>query len=76
MKPNPGSREATAIGCTCPVTDNNNGAGVMYAGEVNFWTDEDCPVHHPKSEEKQRCWEKETVLPADHVLACAFGGGS
>lgn len=49
-KPNPGSDEAIAAGCTCPVMDNHHGAGVMHDGETVFWFDYDCfdydcPLH-------------------------------
>jgi hypothetical protein len=41
---NPGSKEARALGCKCPVTDNHHGAG--YRGlEGVFVYNEDCPVH-------------------------------
>jgi len=44
--PNPGSPEAVARGCTCPVMDNCRGAGVMGDGERNgWWMVEGCPLH-------------------------------
>lgn len=42
---NPGSPEATANGCTCPVMDNANGAGVPGADGKTFWINGDCPLH-------------------------------
>ena len=39
--PTPGSPEAVAQGCTCPVMDNGHGAG---RGGL-FWTSGDCPLH-------------------------------
>jgi hypothetical protein len=42
--PNPGSEEAVAAGCTCPVIDNHYGRGARgVAGE--FYFDLSCPVH-------------------------------
>jgi hypothetical protein len=32
IAPNPGSAEAVALGCTCPVLDNAHGAGYMRRG--------------------------------------------
>jgi hypothetical protein len=56
-RPNPGSQEALALGCTCPVSDNHCGAGA-YGGPVTnddgtvttpFWITDDCPLHGPIS---------------------------
>jgi hypothetical protein len=47
MTPNPGSSEAIAAGCTCPVLDNAHGKGVAYQGEAFFRFSEDCPLHAP-----------------------------
>ena len=38
---NPGSREAIAEGCLCPVLDNNHGVGVG----GSFWMVDNCPLH-------------------------------
>lgn len=46
--PNPGSRAAVALGCTCPVMDNSNGAGFSSKGRTCFWIDGGCPVHTAK----------------------------
>lgn len=44
--PNPGSNEATAQGCTCPVIDNGHGRG--YHGQPHvFVYNEGCPLHWP-----------------------------
>ena len=44
-KPNPGSEEAQALGCTCPVIDNNYGKGVQTKDGPMFWYSEDCLLH-------------------------------
>lgn len=44
--PNPGSAEAKASGCTCPVQDNNHGQGIwMGAWGRQFVRNLDCPLH-------------------------------
>jgi len=45
--PNPGSKEAIAQGCKCPVMDNNRGAGVPngHGNPPVFWYSSDCVVH-------------------------------
>jgi hypothetical protein len=43
--PNPGSKEAIELGCTCPVMDNCNGKGFKLKGETCFWYTGGCPVH-------------------------------
>lgn len=49
--PNPGSDAAIALGCICPMLDNNHGNGVNFRGKICFWYHEDCPVHKtPKSD--------------------------
>lgn len=40
--PKPGSADAVALGCTCPVLDNGHGKG---RGDGNFWVNGDCPLH-------------------------------
>lgn len=47
MTPNPGSDAAIEAGCTCPVLDNNHGAGVGKGadGTPLFWYNSGCPVH-------------------------------
>lgn len=46
-KPNPGSKEAVKLGCTCPVLDN--GYGNDEIGKIRgFWITQNCPVHDNK----------------------------
>lgn len=41
---NPGSPEAIAAGCTCPVLDNHHGAGIP--GKVaGWWINPYCDLH-------------------------------
>ncbi len=49
-KLNPGSEEAVAKGCKCPVVDNFHGKGIPLTtdeGEIviAFWRDMACPLH-------------------------------
>jgi len=48
MIPKPGSKEAVAKGCTCPVSDNNNGKGMDNGKTVFYYVARDCPIHCPK----------------------------
>ena len=52
-KPNPGSKEAIKLGCTCPVIDNRYGEGAYNDEQGNplFWMNDDCPVHGEVSNE-------------------------
>lgn len=43
-KHNPGSREAVATGCTCPILDNAHGRGRMGLG-WDWWINLECPQH-------------------------------
>jgi len=48
--PNPGSREAIALGCKCPVLDNAHGRGYLGgvkdgSGKTVFVFTVGCPVH-------------------------------
>ena len=43
--PTPGSDDAIAQGCTCPVLDNGRGRGYQIDGKRQFWIDWACPVH-------------------------------
>lgn len=44
--PAPGSPEAIAQGCTCPVLDNGHGRGYLGDGERFGWVMSlDCPLH-------------------------------
>lgn len=47
-RPNPGSDEAIALGCICPVLDNAHGEGAR--GPGTFWVNRDCPIHGTKEE--------------------------
>lgn len=42
---NPGSKEAIAQGCACPIIDNHYGKGFPRGGKVVFWISELCPIH-------------------------------
>lgn len=53
-RPNPGSDEALALGCLCPVLDNGHGRGSMWGDDVFVFV-VGCPVHdvdraHPPQE--------------------------
>ena len=51
-KPSPGSAEAQANGCRCPVMDNCRGRGANEtAGQ--FWINGACPLHGGKQEPVQ-----------------------
>ena len=43
-KPNPGSDEAIALGCTCPVLDNGHGHGYWGQPGIFVYT-RGCPLH-------------------------------
>jgi len=44
--PAPGSKEALALGCKCPVIDNAYGQGIPRSGrEPMFVFNAECPVH-------------------------------
>jgi len=47
VMPNPGSDEAIAQGCTCPVLDNAHGRGAWGSSgeDAVFWMNADCPLH-------------------------------
>lgn len=46
-QPNPGSDQAVAQGCTCPVFDNNHGrrAPVEEGGADYWWVSDRCSLH-------------------------------
>lgn len=44
-RPNPGSDEALALGCECPVMDNSHGKGFVLDGKRVFWKNAKCPLH-------------------------------
>jgi hypothetical protein len=43
-RPNPGSDDALAAGCLCPVMDNNQGKWAPWPGE-GWWIRVSCPLH-------------------------------
>ena len=45
----PGSDEARAAGCQCPVLDNGYGRGLVLDGKRVWWQVADCPVHQPQA---------------------------
>lgn len=44
--PNPGSDEAVARGCKCPIMDNNHGKWVPWYGD--WIISENCRLHWPE----------------------------
>jgi hypothetical protein len=46
-KPNPGSVEARALGCSCPLIDNgySKGAYANENGDPAWWIAHECPLH-------------------------------
>lgn len=57
-KPNPGSREAELLGCTCPVLDNRYGDGIQTRQGAQFVMSEDCPIHGLSVEEETDRFKK------------------
>lgn len=49
-RPNPGSEEARARGCTCPVIDNHHGRGFPRLGVTCFYVVDTCPVHRAQAQ--------------------------
>lgn len=45
--PNPGSKEAVVLGCTCAVLDNCRG-DPKFGVKHGFWITEGCPLHDNK----------------------------
>jgi hypothetical protein len=51
--PTPGSDAALALGCKCPVLDNEHGRGIRWPDREpsslpptpKFWVSADCPLH-------------------------------
>lgn len=46
VTPNPGSDDALAAGCQCPVLDNGHGKTAPYPPD-GWWIAAGCPVHAP-----------------------------
>jgi hypothetical protein len=51
--PNPGSDEALAIGCKCPVLDNCRGKGYLTPGSGTFCIAEHCPIHGKAAQDEE-----------------------
>jgi hypothetical protein len=52
---NPGSDEARAGGCKCPVIDNSHGRGAYDTpGGPVFWVNDDCPIHGSSARKEER----------------------
>lgn len=49
--PKPGSPEAVAMSCSCPILDNAHGKGYMGQPGIYVYT-EGCPVHDPAPNNK------------------------
>jgi hypothetical protein len=47
----PGSPQAVADGCKCPVLDNHHGKGVPYPSGPAWYVNEDCPLHGGKHDD-------------------------
>lgn len=43
--PPPGSNEAVAQGCLCPVGDNKHGVGVVHMDGAHYWINLECKLH-------------------------------
>ena len=59
--PSPGSDEAIARNCTCPVMDNRRGKGAYLGKNDMFWINAECPLHAKKPKDKLRV-EIKTVV--------------
>lgn len=60
---NPGSPEAVANGCTCPIMDNANGQGAWGTSGTDalFWRDVGCPLHGYKSDTMKPVDESDNI---------------
>lgn len=57
-RPNPGSDEARAAGCICPVLDNNHGKFAPWPDD-GWWINGDCSLHaeeFTRSDPDARSW--------------------
>lgn len=80
--PNPGSPEAYALGCKCPILDNGHGRGSGW-GPGKFWINGDCPMHgvKPAADRCPKCgrimligmWPSCNGDPRDHEGAVHYG---
>lgn len=70
-RPNPGSDEAIAIGCLCPVLDNGHGRHAPFMGadgKPEWWVRGDCPVHTPRPGDYD--WKQFGLRVADGCGKC------
>lgn len=57
--PKPGSDEAIADGCKCPVLNNGHGRGHLgEGGKFGWWVNENCPIHGTAVEFARKKQEK------------------
>lgn len=66
---NPGSREALALGCRCPVLDNHHGEGMP--GGL-FWISGDCSIHGRGASKPSR--EEGRSIEEGNEAASSAGG--
>jgi hypothetical protein len=65
MTLNPGSDAAIRKGCTCPVLDNEHGAGI---GGGQFWITGGCPLHDLSDKQVSDKDNKQVVSDMDNGL--------
>lgn len=53
--PRPGSPDARAVGCTCPVIDNNHGGPVGPGTGTHWWYNRACLVHREEIAARMNC---------------------
>ncbi len=63
--PNPGSEEAVSQGCTCAVTDNRYGKGIIWGGEKCWYITEDCPFTWDKEGGSKMSWWNKSYVSYD-----------
>jgi hypothetical protein len=69
--PTPGSPEAVAKGCSCPIMDNGHGRG--YMGQKNvFVISNVCSIHSSSlaKKEKRYCYECESEIEGSVCYDC------
>lgn len=66
---NPGSPEAVAAGCVCPILDNCYGRGYMNQKNV-FSINVDCIIHNYSKKENRYCYECETEIDTPVCYEC------
>lgn len=72
--PNPGSRAAIKLGCTCPVLDNNYGVGKDFLGKDAFWINSGCPLHDVDSAVMREQLKEETIKIPPYKWHCGTCG--